>query len=193
MNGRVKPRNGDETKSMSAIIRELYELRNEKTKLLETISILTEKSLTDPLTGLGNRRKMHNSLSQYVAELTREKKPLSVMAIDMNNLKLLNDSFGHAHGDNALLNISDALKSTIRINDVACRTGGDEFVVILPGTDKPGANRFANRLKARLSEKAIDVSIGVATESGIINRNEVQSTVNKMLYDADARMYNEKT
>ena len=129
------------------------------------------ESLTDPLTGLGNRRHLESRLREELARTERYGSPLSVLLIDVDGLKQINDSRGHAAGDDALRAVAATLEKNRRTTDLAARFGGDEFVVLAPSTGHEEALEFARRISGSLdppgSPATVDwppvaVSIGVA-------------------------------
>jgi len=116
------------------------QLANEKLRLqlaeIEALQIiLREQALHDPLTGLYNRRYMEESLRKELARATREDYQVTIALLDMDNLKVFNDNFGHAVGDKALMILSKKLRELTRADDIVCRYGGDEFLVILHKTN----------------------------------------------------------
>lgn len=133
---------------------------------------LRELSDTDQLTGLYNRRKLDDQLQAHYENFTRYQLPLSVVSFDLDDLKPLNDSLGHGAGDMALRRVADICREQLRMNDIACRMGGDEFVILLPNTEHFQAQKFADRFKdscntalCQLNDQSfsLSVSIGVAT------------------------------
>ncbi|OGO89884.1 MAG: hypothetical protein A2Y17_01100 [Clostridiales bacterium GWF2_38_85] len=146
-------------------------------------------SYHDSLTGLHNRRYFEELLNSDKIE---SKLPISVVMCDVNGLKLINDIFGHAHGDMLLKSMAEILNVNCRIGDVAARWGGDEFVMLLPSTDNETAKKLIARIKEQFSQKQISgirgsVSIGSDTK---ITRNEnILFTLN----NAEELMYSQKT
>jgi diguanylate cyclase (GGDEF)-like protein/PAS domain S-box-containing protein len=134
---------------------------------------LRSQSIRDPLTGWFNRRYMEETLEREISRAARNRRPLAVIMLDVDNFKQFNDSFGHEAGDLALQNLCETLKSHIRSEDVACRLGGDEFVLVLPDTSAELAAQRAEELRnavahmdiqyqGRLLEPMV-LSFGVAT------------------------------
>jgi diguanylate cyclase (GGDEF)-like protein len=125
---------------------------------------LSQLALTDDLTGLPNRRHFQEHLSAELARVGREGVPVSLLLLDVDDFKAVNDTLGHPAGDSILVELAGVLIDGVRLADVACRTGGEEFAVILPGTDAREARRCAERLLDRIRRAGeIRVSAGIAT------------------------------
>jgi diguanylate cyclase (GGDEF)-like protein len=146
--------------------------------LLEKIAQLKKENaslrsltLTDALTGLYNTRFFSMQLDIEIARTRRTGQPSSLMMIDLDNFKLLNDTLGHIQGNRFLMRASTTLREQLRPTDIVCRYGGDEFAVIMPATDLFDAVRIANRLQEALAliplKRALPISasIGVAEYS----------------------------
>jgi diguanylate cyclase (GGDEF)-like protein len=144
----------------------IWALRSRVDKLL---SVLETQALSDQLTGLANRRAFDRDLTHAVAKARRNGQPLSLLTIDLDLFKEINDTWGHAIGDQALQSLALALRTTCRESDFVARLGGDEFVILLPDCDTPGAQRVAGALQAAVRRipplpcEAPTVSIGAAT------------------------------
>jgi diguanylate cyclase (GGDEF)-like protein len=124
--------------------------------------ILQAASSTDVLTGLGNRRAIEERLREEIAGALRHHEPISLLLIDVDHLKEVNDRAGHRGGDVALKRVADAIRFGSRDNDVAARWGGDEFALLAPKTTFEAALSLAERIRGLL-EGGPTVSIGVAT------------------------------
>lgn len=133
---------------------------------------LRELSDTDQLTGLFNRRRLEQDLALHFEAFTRHSTPTSVVMYDLDNLKQLNDRFGHHVGDEAILMVTGICQSHLRKTDIACRFGGDEFIIVLPGIELEQAVQFSERLKEffkqglerfRADGADVSVSLGVTT------------------------------
>ncbi len=155
--------------------REREELRHFAAELAISNRRLEEVAMTDALTGFPNRRYALDRLQQEWIAVTRNQRPLSVMIIDLDGLKPINDNHGHDVGDMVLRQAGDALRSVLRAQDVICRTGGDEFLVICPDTELGAALRCGERLRLAVEALTIEtggpqmkitVSIGVAMRDG---------------------------
>ncbi|TXT20843.1 MAG: response regulator receiver [Gallionellaceae bacterium] len=154
---------------------------------------LQQLALTDALTGLPNRRSANEHLEQQWAMAGRSGRPLSIMIVDIDHFKKINDVYGHKVGDDALKRAAEAMHLSIRKQDVVCRLGGEEFLVICPDTPAEQLYRYAERLRLAVSEVVlhgphdsgykITVSIGLASkEPGLLNTE-------MLLQLADRRMY----
>lgn len=119
----------------------------------------------DALTQLGNRRTWRRALEEEAARAGRYGRATSVVVVDLDGLKRINDEKGHAAGDAHLQRASAAVRAASRSVDVVCRLGGDEFGVLAPETDLDGASRLATRLRTELAIAGVEASIGVATTS----------------------------
>jgi diguanylate cyclase (GGDEF)-like protein len=122
--------------------------------------------MTDPLTGLYNRRYLQLRLEAETARTTRYGGALSMMIIDVDRLKSINDRLGHETGDRALVLVAAAIRFSLRASDVAARYGGDEFAVLCPSTSAEEARVLSERIRSRLytlvEETLVTVSIGIA-------------------------------
>lgn len=155
-----------------------------------------ELSMIDGLTGLFNRRHLNERLNAEWASHTRHGKPLSVILSDIDNFKSVNDTYGHDKGDEVIRDIAEIFKECCRMEDIPGRYGGEEFVAILPNTDREGAVKLAERIaeKARshdyewMENRAATLSVGVASVPEI----EAQSGED-LVQVADSAMYKAKT
>ena len=152
----------------------------------ELLEQLHRLALTDELTGLANRRSWYDHLEHALARARRSAAPLSLLVLDLNGFKQINDEQGHAAGDRLLRTVSACWSSVLRDSDVLGRVGGDEFAVILDQTDGETARRIAARLEAILPAAEVSVSTGIATW----NREE---DAEGLLSRADAAMYEQKS
>ncbi|MBO8128876.1 MAG: sensor domain-containing diguanylate cyclase [Peptococcaceae bacterium] len=129
---------------------------------------LEREAETDFLTGLLNKRALRNLLVTELERTTRYGTPLSVIFLDIDDFKAYNDTFGHVAGDVVLQKTAEIIKNSIRIVDTACRYGGEEFVIILPGTKGEGAARVAERIRKSIEtypfpHRQVTASLGVAS------------------------------
>jgi diguanylate cyclase (GGDEF)-like protein len=152
--------------------------------------VLRKLACTDPLTGLSNRREFTRALDAEISRTSRTGRPFSVVLLDLDGLKLINDRFGHRAGDRAIRRVANALRVTRRVTDTAGRIGGDEFAVLLPESDHAHAVLFLERVRALLAghrrSGMITVSGGVATHP------RDGHTAEALLDRADGALYVEK-
>jgi diguanylate cyclase (GGDEF)-like protein len=150
---------------------------------------LQETAARDKLTGLYNRRLFEEQFETAVARSLRNKEDLTLLVVDLDGLKRINDVSGHVAGDKALRTLSDALRATIRSTDVACRIGGDEFAVVLPGSTAEDAVGVAERAQEMLAE----IGRGQYSFSGGIARvTPAQSSAEDVFRAADLAAYRAK-
>ena len=147
---------------------------------------LREQAIRDPLTGLFNRRFLEESMNHEVARARRGKSGFGVIMLDMDKFKLLNDTYGHESGDAVLREVACLLLENVRAGDVACRYGGDEFIILMPGASLDAAMRKAGQLGELLRAKALGCSTGVATYP------DQGSSGPELLRSVDAALYRAK-
>ena len=144
---------------------------------------------TDFLTGLPNHRYFQAALLREVGRAQRHDLTLSLLIIDLDLLKTVNDKFGHPAGDSVIRSVADTIHSTCREIDLAARYGGDEFVVILPETDLPGAIHVAERLRRRIEETAVDTVGQVTASVGVANYAVNATSKEDLIRVADQALY----
>ena len=154
---------------------------------------LERMATTDNLTGLANRHALDILLDQQTREATRHHSPMSVIMLDIDHFKTLNDSRGHLAGDNVLCAISSVLKASLRASDIACRWGGEEFLIVLTNTDLGSATRVACSLRELIEHQrfefngspiAITISAGVAHYRSGETRESLIARADALLYQA---------
>jgi len=145
-------------------------------------------SYHDQLTGLYNRRYMEDSIKRLDEERNL---PLCIMMIDVNGLKMANDAFGHKMGDRLLVTAAEILKSVTRADDILCRVGGDEFMLILPETDSEAATKIKKRISERSRESLLD-SVVVSLAVGFEIKISAFQDINDILRQSDSNMYKDK-
>jgi diguanylate cyclase (GGDEF)-like protein len=155
----------------------------------KTVAELERLAGTDDLTGLANRRSFHEALRRHAAAAERYGMPLSLLLLDIDDFKEINDSHGHERGDEVLRSLATGLRHRVRESDVVARIGGDEFAILLPQTTKDEAVSLARDLAAqtkrlRVKPASLDVSIGVASCSG--------ASCDGLLSEADRELYVQK-
>lgn len=155
------------------------------------IEELREQAVTDSLTGLFNFRYARERMEALLADAARRHRPLSVLFIDVDNLKEINDRDGHARGDALLRGVAKTLRAHLRPVDIAARAGGDEFIVVLPETDADGALSVAVRLRAALRGE-IDDGLSATASIGCATAPVDGTTVDALVRAADLAMYTAK-
>ncbi len=166
--------------------------------LREKLDHSLELAVTDPLTGLNNRRYMTGQLDALVSRAGRGGEPVAVLVMDIDHFKSVNDGFGHDSGDEVLREFAVRLAMNVRAVDLPCRYGGEEFVVVMPGTRLENAHQIAERIRRDVASApfrimggketlAITVSIGVAASLGGYD------TPDALLKRADEAVYEAKS
>ncbi len=148
-------------------------------------------SLTDQLTGVGNRRRLDEALATEVERATRFSQPLSLMIVDIDHFKRVNDTWGHEAGDRVLKETGAVLLSLLRQSDIATRLGGEEFVVLLPVTDAGDAVICAERFRGVLAARDFGLPEAVTSSFGVSCLLPGESGA-AMLARADAALYEAK-
>jgi diguanylate cyclase (GGDEF)-like protein len=137
----------------SVLITYLHLVRRQRLGLRAGAEIARRLASVDALTGLGNRRAFDEALTVAVAGAARDRTPLSIGLIDVDSLKSINDRFGHLEGDRCLGDVARVMESSVRNSDRCFRWGGDEFVVVLPGSEHETAEEVMQRMVERVSQE----------------------------------------
>lgn len=181
----------DENGDVAGIIGAIIDIT--KQKKLETK--LKRLASYDDLTGIYNRREGRKQLKKLARFCTRKKRALTVMLIDLDNFKSINDNFGHDSGDTILKIAADCLSNHSRSNDVLCRYGGEEFLIILPETGKKEALSIAERHRKALSKLSIPVtgnkSLHITASFGV-SELTLDDTDQELMKQADIALYKAK-
>ena len=157
---------------------------------------LADLSETDPLTGLSNARGLHDRLDAELARLRRYRTPLSLLLVDLDGLKTINDRHGHRAGDEAICRVADVIRSQLRDSDLGARWGGDEFAVLAPSTSRAAALALGERIRIQILERGaprqLSGSVGVATvdpttDDGALNPAMLMRAADAALYEAKRR------
>jgi diguanylate cyclase (GGDEF)-like protein len=170
-------------------------LKDRNHRLQQMNEVLNQLSITDGLTKLHNHRFFQDQLTREIRRVERSGEPLSMLLIDIDDFKRLNDRQGHSAGDEILKRIADIMNSTLRGSDLCARYGGEEFVILAPGTDTQGAYLLAEKVRTAIAEQSfivddslrptrVTVSAGVAAFKG--NRKLFFDKADQALYRAKA-------
>ncbi|MGZ8324116.1 MAG: PleD family two-component system response regulator [Rhodoplanes sp.] len=154
----------------------------------------TEEAITDPLTTLHNRRYMERHLATLVDQAAARGKPLAVLVLDIDFFKAINESYGRDAGDDVLREFAGRLRGSIRGIDLACRSGGEEFVVVMPDTNRAVAAKLAESLRRRIASEPFQVQaaglpVEVTVSVGISGLSAGDDTPAKVLKRADEALY----
>ena len=153
---------------------------------------LRNQALRDPLTGLYNRRYMEDCLQRFVRLADRENREVSVVMVDLDHFKLLNDEHGHAFGDAVLRDVAMTIVGALRETDIVCRYGGEELVVILPDCQLDRAADKAEVLRARIAELTQTLGAQISASFGVASVPYTSAAVADLLAAADAALYKAK-
>jgi diguanylate cyclase (GGDEF)-like protein len=177
------------------ILHDVTALRRAELALEEKARLLELLSHTDPLTGLYNRRGLQTIAEKHMELARRHDRSLTLLYGDVDNLKVINDSFGHAAGDAALVALGSALQRTFRAADIVARVGGDEFVVLLPERSEPVdeamLDRACQHLAGEMSSIGFDMALTISIGSVIYDPKR-HSSFDELLAEADTQMYHKK-
>jgi len=174
-----------ESRAYSLILRDVSERREATQLLWQTVS-------SDHLTGLANRRAFHEAAEIEIKRWQRQPRPLSVLMIDADHFKRINDNHGHPAGDAVLRHLAACLSATFRAMDVVARVGGEEFAVLLPGTCLESAEAVALRVCQRLRCQPVHVDgkvIGCTVSIGVAAMEPGVDDIHALLQRADAALY----
>ena len=183
----------DERGRLTAVVETLRDLTDEKLAQIALEQLATR----DGLTGLANRRCFDETLHAEWARAQRQRQPLSLLMVDVDNFKAYNDANGHLGGDECLKRVATAVASEMRANDLVARYGGEEFAVILPNQSLKGAASVAERIRTRVEQlqvpnrlapgQHVTVSIGAATALA-----SAENSASELVATADAALYRAK-
>lgn len=153
---------------------------------------LRQLATTDSLTGAVNRRHFMELAAKEVNRSRRYGRPLSIMLIDLDNFKRINDTLGHSTGDQVLIRLARILRRELRKSDVFGRLGGDEFAVLAPELDEEAASQMADRLRAAMEFQLPDSELVVTISVGVARYAESEESIEPALQRADQALYRSK-
>ncbi|RFB94926.1 PleD family two-component system response regulator [Rhizobium leguminosarum bv. trifolii] len=181
------------------VARSLTQIRRKRCndRLRASVKQTIELAVTDPLTGLYNRRYLDNHLNVLFNRSMARGRPLSVLITDIDRFKQVNDTYGHDGGDEVLREFANRVRSTIRGADLACRYGGEEFVVVMPDTSPEIAATVAERLRAAVESAPFQLkhsgqALNVTASFGIASRIGAVLTPDQLMKQADLALYEAK-
>ncbi|MGQ0649233.1 MAG: GGDEF domain-containing protein [Gemmatimonadaceae bacterium] len=163
--------------------------------LLDAQEALRRHATLDHLTGLWNRRMILEQLDREVNRVRRERRPMTVVMVDIDRFKGINDAHGHAAGDAVIRDTAAAIRSQLREYDFVGRFGGEEFLILLPGCDTEDGRRIAERVRARVESQAISygpLALAVTASFGLASSEVVGSQPASLIDAADAALYRAK-
>ncbi len=182
---------------MLARLRTQIKKKRYSERLRDNVEASIEMAITDALTGLFNRCYMETHLATLIEQAAAREKPLSVLVVDIDYFKAINDSHGHDAGDDVLREFALRIRKSIRNVDLACRYGGEEFVIVMPETDMAVATTVAERLRRRIASEPFAIQDGarnldVTISIGIAALADVADTAAAVLKRADTALYRAK-
>jgi two-component system cell cycle response regulator len=182
---------------MLARVRTQIKKKRYTERLRDNVQLTVEMAITDVLTGLFNRRYMETHLATLVEQAAQRGKPISVLVLDIDYFKSINDGHGHDAGDDVLREFALRVRKSIRNIDLACRYGGEEFVVVLPETDMAVATMVAERLRRRIASEPFGIQDGsrdldVTISIGIAALDGASDNAATILKRADTALYRAK-
>jgi len=175
---------------VTGIVFDITEQKRMEDLLVEQNLKLEEMSRTDFLTNLNNRRTLFERLEYEMKRVARTKEPLSVLLLDIDHFKKVNDTHGHLVGDKVLIEVAKLIKSSIRITDIPGRYGGEEFLVIRPACDAQGAMRVAETLRQNVQNAEFAAGLKITISGGI--KLYGQGTADELIEAADQNLYRAK-
>ena len=171
------------------------------TRNLKRLSTFEMESITDPLTGIYNRRYLERRLADEIARASRYGMPFSVLLIDIDHFKRVNDIYGHQVGDLVLEGMAQLIVATLRTTDIVARYGGEEIMVILPGTPVKTAADLAERLRKIVEDASFEVpaeldreisALGVTVSIGVACFSQHTKAMQDLIQGADKALYRAK-
>jgi diguanylate cyclase (GGDEF)-like protein/PAS domain S-box-containing protein len=178
------------------LIRDITERKRAEAELQAAKEAAEEAARRDPLTGLWNHNRILEHLIEELSRSDRLGTPVSVAMVDLDHFKQINDTHGHMVGDEVLREVSRRLAEVVRLYDKVGRFGGEEFVVVLPGTSQAEAEAAAERIREELARAPVDTSVGpieVTASLGVVTRQgELANDATTLLVAADTALYSSK-
>lgn len=160
--------------------------------IADLFQVVREQAVTDAMTTLYNRRHFEECISKELVRAKRQNQKFTVIGIDLDHLKKINDVYGHNYGDIAIKTIAEVLKSSCRSIDIPARMGGEEFNIILPGVDSQGGMIFAERIRKTIASISLEKIGNITASIGVATFMEQSEDVDELLELVDHAMYESK-
>jgi len=182
---------------LTARVRTQLRKKRYSDRLRHNVQLSLEMAITDQLTGLHNRRYMARHLDNLLLNAKKSERPLAFVIMDIDHFKTVNDTYGHDIGDEVLKEFVGRIAANTRGIDLACRYGGEEFVVVMPDTDVSAAYAIAERLRQTVEANPVKVSrapglLNVTISIGIAKMEGAEDTAETLLHRADQALYRAK-
>ena len=188
----TKPFNAPE---LLARVRTHLELKHTRDELEKALQELEQLAITDPLTGISNRRHLLRLTAQEGERARRHARPFSILMLDIDHFKRINDTHGHTVGDHALLVMAQAVMDSLRREDCFGRLGGEEFVALLPETEIQAAVEVGDRIRCRIADLVIPVEahqLSMTVSIGVSTYRFDDTAIEMVLQRADEALYRAK-
>jgi diguanylate cyclase (GGDEF)-like protein len=166
----------------------------ERQRAIASAEKYAHAAAVDPITGVFNRRHLHIRLDEELQRSRRHNIPVAILVLDIDDFKMINDSYGHLVGDLVLRDVAEILRRSVRVFDICARFGGDEFVIVMPGSAPAGATRIAERIRERIADYTpgdrrlarlrLTASIGLAMSFPESTAADVLDRADRALYTA---------
>ncbi|WP_319532363.1 sensor domain-containing diguanylate cyclase [uncultured Cohaesibacter sp.] len=180
----------DETGKVTGAV-EIFKDDSQHRAMTSEVENLRQETLTDPLSGIGNRRYADITLESFEAGFRNKGIPFGVIIVDVDNFKNINDTWGHKVGDQVIQTVAKTLSAALRPRDIACRWGGDEYVVLIPNATQEGIDVIGRRLVHLIKESWINLEKEVITFSASIGGalSQTGDTQGSVMERADRQLY----
>ncbi|MEI6289402.1 MAG: sensor domain-containing diguanylate cyclase [Chloroflexota bacterium] len=190
--GRIAKRDDDgKALLITGIVFDITEQKRIENLLISQNEQLTEMANTDYLTGVYNRRALHEVLNYEIKRVDRNKNPLTVVMFDIDDFKKINDDFGHLVGDDVLVGVANILKKYVRSIDIIGRFGGEEFIIVLPECSQDNGLKIADKIRAAIEQSIFEADIKLTVSGGVM---EYQSgSMDHLLVEVDHALYTAKS
>ena len=185
----------DRDRHICILIEDVTDACHYQMQLQKTLAEIAQISRIDGLTQIYNRRHWQDSLEQEYAKARRHDKKLSLIMLDLDHFKLLNDNYGHQGGDMVLIEVSALISALLRVEDTFGRYGGEEFAIILPETDSAGAMELAHRICRIIATTPLTYNkqvINVTVSLGVAQLSDKESNYEELITRTDSALYEAK-